>query len=81
MESFRARQQSSVEETEQCREESQGKESTQTTEERCSAHGKRLLFFCEDDQEALCSVCQLSRRHNNHQFIPLKEAAKELKVL
>lgn len=81
VESFRARQQSSLEETEQCREERQGRESAQTPEERCSAHGKRLLFFCEDDQEALCTVCQRSRRHKDHQIIPLEEAAQELKVL
>lgn len=81
VESFRARQQSSLEETEQCREERQGRESTQTPEERCSAHGKRFFFFCEDDQEALCTVCQRSRRHKDHQIIPLEEAAQELKVL
>uniref|UniRef100_A0A672QAM5 RING-type domain-containing protein n=1 Tax=Sinocyclocheilus grahami TaxID=75366 RepID=A0A672QAM5_SINGR len=65
VENFRARQQSSVEETEQCKEERQERESTQTPEERC---------------RALCTVCQRSRRHNDHPIIPLEEAAQELKV-
>lgn len=49
-------------------------------DERCSLHGKRLLLFCVEDQEALCAVCQTSRRHRSHQLCPVDEAAQELKV-
>ncbi|XP_029608930.1 tripartite motif-containing protein 35-like [Salmo trutta] len=47
-------------------------------DERCSLHGKRLLF-CVEDQEALCAVCQTSRRHRSHQLCPVDEAAQQLK--
>uniref|UniRef100_A0A8C1BY70 Zinc-binding protein A33-like n=2 Tax=Cyprinus carpio TaxID=7962 RepID=A0A8C1BY70_CYPCA len=79
VESFRVGQRPSLERTEQSREESQERESTQSPEERCSVHRKRFFFFCEDDQEALCMVCQRSKRHKDHQIIPLEEAAQELK--
>ncbi|XP_052354388.1 E3 ubiquitin-protein ligase TRIM35-like isoform X2 [Oncorhynchus keta] len=48
-------------------------------DERCILHGKRLLLFCVEDQEALCAVCQTSRRHRTHQLYPVDEAAQELK--
>ncbi|XP_064788280.1 E3 ubiquitin-protein ligase TRIM35-like [Oncorhynchus masou masou] len=48
-------------------------------DEKCSHHGKRLLLFCVEDQEALCAVCQTSRRHRTHQLCPVDEAAQELK--
>ncbi|KAI2657583.1 E3 ubiquitin-protein ligase TRIM35 [Labeo rohita] len=81
VENFRVRQQSNVEEPEQSSQESQERESTQSPEERCATHGKRFFFFCEDDQETLCTVCQYSKRHKDHQLIPLEEAAKELKEM
>uniref|UniRef100_A0A3B3RH39 Uncharacterized protein n=1 Tax=Paramormyrops kingsleyae TaxID=1676925 RepID=A0A3B3RH39_9TELE len=46
----------------------------------CSVHGERLLLFCKVDREALCTVCQTSRKHLGHQLCPLDEAIQDLKV-
>ncbi|KAJ8264541.1 hypothetical protein GJAV_G00150490 [Gymnothorax javanicus] len=45
----------------------------------CQLHGQKLLLFCEDDEEALCVVCQTSRKHRNHQLCPAEEVALDLK--
>ncbi|KAL1263359.1 hypothetical protein QQF64_006098 [Cirrhinus molitorella] len=81
VESFRVRQQSSEAEAEQSNQERQERKSTESVEDRCTVHGKKLFFFCEDDQETLCTVCQYSKKHKDHRVIPLEEAAQELKVL
>uniref|UniRef100_A0A3B3RNJ4 Tripartite motif containing 35-12 n=1 Tax=Paramormyrops kingsleyae TaxID=1676925 RepID=A0A3B3RNJ4_9TELE len=47
---------------------------------RCGLHGENLSFFCEDDQELLCVVCQTARKHRNHQLCPVEEAAEDKKV-
>ncbi|XP_051946503.1 zinc-binding protein A33-like [Xyrauchen texanus] len=83
VDSFRDRKKSSVECSVE-RQESQvsRKESTEGAEERenfCSLHGKKLFFFCMDDQEALCTVCQRYTRHKEHHIIPVEEATQELK--
>ncbi|KAG9333529.1 hypothetical protein JZ751_011457, partial [Albula glossodonta] len=54
-------------------------EAIEKTEARCSIHRERLLFYCEDDQEPLCVVCQTSKKHRNHQVCPVEEAALDLK--
>ncbi|XP_029106356.1 nuclear factor 7, brain-like [Scleropages formosus] len=54
-------------------------ESPEKSESRCSVHGEKLLFFCEDDQEVLCVVCQTSKKHRNHQLCPAEEAALDIK--
>ncbi|XP_036401319.1 zinc-binding protein A33-like [Megalops cyprinoides] len=51
----------------------------QKTKARCSLHGEKLLFFCEEDQEAVCVVCQTSKNHRTHQFCPVEEAVLDLK--
>ncbi|KAK2896438.1 hypothetical protein Q8A67_010926 [Cirrhinus molitorella] len=79
VESFRVRQQSSEAEAEQSNQERQERKSTESVEDRCTVHGKKLFFFCEDDQETLCTVCQYSKKHKDHRVIPLEEAAQELK--
>ncbi|KAG7492505.1 hypothetical protein MATL_G00015280 [Megalops atlanticus] len=53
--------------------------SPEKSEARCSVHGKKLLFFCEEDQEAVCVVCQTSKKHRNHQLCPVEEAVLDLK--
>ncbi|KAJ8365373.1 hypothetical protein SKAU_G00142040 [Synaphobranchus kaupii] len=45
----------------------------------CSLHGEKLLFFCEENQEPLCVVCQTSKRHRNHPVCPMEEAVLDLK--
>lgn len=41
----------------------------------CSAHKEKLKLFCLDDQEPVCLVCRDSRKHTNHRFSPIDEAA------
>ncbi|KAG7472221.1 hypothetical protein MATL_G00106560 [Megalops atlanticus] len=53
---------------------SQGK-----SEDHCSIHGEKLLFFCEEDKETLCFVCQTSKKHRTHQLCPVEEAALDMK--
>ncbi|XP_048843249.1 nuclear factor 7, brain-like [Brienomyrus brachyistius] len=48
-------------------------------ESRCSLHGEKLLFFCENDQELLCVACQNSRKHRDHQLCLVEEAAQDKK--
>ncbi|XP_064414395.1 E3 ubiquitin-protein ligase TRIM35-like [Latimeria chalumnae] len=45
---------------------------------RCE-HEEKLKLYCLEDQEAICVVCQTSRKHENHKFLPIKEAAEEFK--
>uniref|UniRef100_H2ZTF0 Uncharacterized protein n=1 Tax=Latimeria chalumnae TaxID=7897 RepID=H2ZTF0_LATCH len=45
----------------------------------CSQHGEVLKLYCMVDQEAICIICQTSRKHENHKCLPLKEAAQESK--
>ncbi|TRY65901.1 hypothetical protein DNTS_022767 [Danionella cerebrum] len=45
----------------------------------CATHGEGLKLFCQDDQEALCCVCQTSKKHQGHSVCPLEEAANDLK--
>ncbi|XP_072559787.1 zinc-binding protein A33-like [Paramormyrops kingsleyae] len=51
------------------------------SESSCSLHGKKLLFFCEHDQELLCALCQTSTKHRNHQLCPLQEAVQDKKYI
>ncbi|KAJ7989607.1 hypothetical protein DPEC_G00306280 [Dallia pectoralis] len=48
-------------------------------EVKCPTHAEVLKLFCQDDGEALCCVCQTSRKHQGHMVIPLEEGAQELK--
>ncbi|XP_064411116.1 zinc-binding protein A33-like [Latimeria chalumnae] len=45
----------------------------------CSQHGEVLKLYCMLDQEAICIICQISRIHENHKCLPIKEAAQESK--
>lgn len=47
---------------------------------QCSLHHSELKLFCEDDKKLMCLVCRDSKRHKNHYFSPLNEAAIEHKV-
>ncbi|XP_031432470.1 E3 ubiquitin-protein ligase TRIM35-like isoform X1 [Clupea harengus] len=45
----------------------------------CSLHGERLKLFCVEDKQPVCLVCQASRKHSGHQFLPIDEAALDYK--
>ncbi|XP_062950743.1 E3 ubiquitin-protein ligase TRIM58-like [Cynocephalus volans] len=41
----------------------------------CARHGEDLSRFCEEDQVALCWVCDATAEHRSHRTAPLQEAA------
>ncbi|XP_066109547.1 tripartite motif-containing protein 60-like [Saccopteryx bilineata] len=41
----------------------------------CEKHNKVLIFFCYEDLELLCPQCVVSFDHEDHQLIPIEEAA------
>ncbi|KAL7407516.1 hypothetical protein ABVT39_009676 [Epinephelus coioides] len=45
----------------------------------CSLHSEKLKLFCLDHQQPVCVVCRDSKRHNNHRFRPIDEAAQDHK--
>ncbi|XP_062335184.1 E3 ubiquitin-protein ligase TRIM35-like [Osmerus eperlanus] len=44
----------------------------------CSLHSEKLKLYCLDDKQTVCLVCQTSRKHTNHRFRPIDEAAQDL---
>ncbi|KAK2850330.1 hypothetical protein Q7C36_009113 [Tachysurus vachellii] len=49
------------------------------SETECSLHSEELKVFCLDDQQPVCLVCQTSRKHTEHRFCPIDEAATDCK--
>ncbi|KAK7877056.1 hypothetical protein WMY93_032248 [Mugilogobius chulae] len=47
--------------------------------EVCGLHNEKLKIFCENDQEVICLVCQMSKTHRIHQCCPVEEAAEQKK--
>lgn len=47
---------------------------------QCARHREDLTLFCEDDQEALCWVCDTTLEHRDHRTVPLQEAARGYQV-
>ncbi|XP_041806202.1 nuclear factor 7, ovary-like [Chelmon rostratus] len=47
------------------------------SEALCSLHAEKLKLFCLDHQLPVCVVCRVSKRHNNHKFRPINEAAQD----
>ncbi|MGH0169976.1 UNVERIFIED_CONTAM: hypothetical protein FKN15_057964 [Acipenser sinensis] len=45
----------------------------------CSLHEEKLKVFCLDDKEAICLVCQISKKHENHKCRPVEEVAQDYK--
>ncbi|XP_077425307.1 zinc-binding protein A33-like [Vanacampus margaritifer] len=50
-----------------------------TNLERCSLHEEKLSVYCQNDEEPICLVCQMSKQHKIHECCPLDEAAKQKK--
>ncbi|KAG7331555.1 hypothetical protein KOW79_005524 [Hemibagrus wyckioides] len=53
--------------------------SSSGSETVCSLHSEKLKLFCLDDQRPVCVVCRDSRKHTNHKFCPIEEAATDCK--
>ncbi|NWU96031.1 TRI27 protein, partial [Upupa epops] len=49
------------------------------SESWCSQHQEARKFFCREDQQPICVVCERSQGHRFHTVIPLEEAAQEFK--
>ncbi|XP_055745861.1 E3 ubiquitin-protein ligase TRIM35-like [Salvelinus fontinalis] len=45
----------------------------------CSLHSSKLRLFCLEDKEPICLVCQVSRKHKDHDCIPVDEAVQDHK--
>ncbi|KAG5283024.1 hypothetical protein AALO_G00037420 [Alosa alosa] len=45
----------------------------------CSLHSEKLKLFCLEDKQPVCFVCQASKKHKNHTFSPIDEAAQDRK--
>lgn len=46
----------------------------------CISHKEQFKLFCLDDNQPVCLVCQASRKHSEHKFLPIDEAAQDYKV-
>ncbi|XP_029463181.1 E3 ubiquitin-protein ligase TRIM39-like isoform X2 [Rhinatrema bivittatum] len=46
---------------------------------QCEKHGEKLKLFCEDDQKAICIVCDRAREHRAHTVVPITDAVQECK--
>ncbi|XP_064411124.1 E3 ubiquitin-protein ligase TRIM35-like [Latimeria chalumnae] len=57
-----------------------GKKPKEESESVCSQHKKVLELYCLEDQEAICVICEKSRKHKYHELLPIEEAAQALKV-
>ncbi|KAM4583330.1 E3 ubiquitin-protein ligase TRIM35-like isoform 1-T2 [Fundulus diaphanus] len=49
------------------------------SEDLCSLHSEKLKLFCLDHQQPVCLVCKDSKKHINHRFRPIDEAAEDHK--
>ncbi|XP_034548426.1 zinc-binding protein A33-like [Notolabrus celidotus] len=49
------------------------------SEALCSLHSEKLRLFCLDHQQPACLVCRDSKKHTNHTFRPIDEAAPDLR--
>ncbi|XP_047448295.1 nuclear factor 7, brain-like [Mugil cephalus] len=47
-------------------------------EEVCVKHSEVPYWFCEDEQKAVCPVCEFSL-HQTHKVVPLQQAVSDLK--
>ncbi|XP_029899972.1 nuclear factor 7, ovary-like [Myripristis murdjan] len=43
----------------------------------CSLHSEKLRLFCLDHQQPVCLVCRDSKKHTDHKFRPIDEAAQD----
>ncbi|XP_051804089.1 nuclear factor 7, brain-like [Acanthochromis polyacanthus] len=55
--------------------------SQRSSESFCSLHSEKLKLFCLDHQQPVCVVCRDSKKHSNHRFRPIDEAARQQKKI
>ncbi|XP_032435552.1 nuclear factor 7, brain-like isoform X1 [Xiphophorus hellerii] len=55
-----------------------GKEKKKEKEVVCGKHSEVPYWFCEDEQRAVCPVCEFSL-HQSHKVVPIEQAVSELK--
>ncbi|XP_059190825.1 zinc-binding protein A33-like [Centropristis striata] len=46
----------------------------------CYLHKEKLTIFCQNDEEPICLVCQMSKQHKVHECCPVDEAAQQKKT-
>ncbi|XP_034443516.1 E3 ubiquitin-protein ligase TRIM39-like isoform X2 [Hippoglossus hippoglossus] len=46
----------------------------------CGLHNEKLTLFCQNDEEPVCLLCQMSKEHKVHECCSLEEAAKQKKT-
>ncbi|XP_069506548.1 E3 ubiquitin-protein ligase TRIM11-like [Ambystoma mexicanum] len=46
----------------------------------CEQHDEKLKLFCEEDQRAVCTICDRSREHRGHTVIPIQEAVEQYQL-
>ncbi|XP_029768036.1 tripartite motif-containing protein 5-like [Terrapene carolina triunguis] len=49
-------------------------------ENLCERHEEKLQLFCEEDGEAICVVCRMSRAHRVYTVVSIQEAAQHYKM-
>ncbi|KAJ7303360.1 hypothetical protein JRQ81_012305 [Phrynocephalus forsythii] len=47
----------------------------------CGKHQEPLKLFCKEEETPICVVCDRSKKHRNHNVVPLEEAAQIYKRL
>ncbi|XP_076119256.1 zinc-binding protein A33-like [Alosa pseudoharengus] len=57
----------------------QSQKASAGSEALCSLHSEKLKIFCLEDKQPVCVVCQTSKKHKNHTFSPIDEAAQDRK--
>ncbi|KAM9361799.1 E3 ubiquitin-protein ligase TRIM39-like [Symphorus nematophorus] len=50
-----------------------------SSKDLCSLHSEKLRLFCVDHQQPVCLICRDSKKHSDHRFRPIDEAAQEHK--
>lgn len=50
------------------------------SEQLCSIHSEQLKFYCLEDKQPICLICQITQQHMDHEYYPIDEAADHLRV-
>ncbi|KAM9854488.1 zinc-binding protein A33-like isoform 2-T2 [Aulostomus maculatus] len=50
------------------------------SQDLCVLHNEKLKIFCQNDEEPICLICQMSKQHKTHDCSPVEEAAQQKKT-